>query len=311
MELLLLGSGVALLYFGGEGLVRGGAALGKRLGLSSLVIGLTIVSTGTSSPELAATLAAVLEGAPAVAFGNVVGSNIANLGLVLGLSAVILPMSVAAPLLRRDLPLLLAVSLLLFWLVEDGRIGRLEGLFLLALLVVYLVYLLRSWGVQQELKDGLAEGAGAAAPPVWKSALLILGGIGLLVLGAHLLISGAVGLARMVGVSERVIGLTAVAFGTSLPELASCLVAVARREADLVLGNLIGSNVFNILLILGAAATVHPIAVEAAIVRIDLIAMVALSLIVWVFLATGRRLSRGEGILLVTLYGAYVIYLFV
>ncbi len=310
MDILYILLGMGLLYLGGEGLVRGAVALGRAFGLSPLVIGLTLVSVGTSSPELAASVAAVLKGAPAVAFGNVVGSNIANLALVLGLTAAIWPLTVRRDFVRRDVPIMLLASGSMFLLVANGWIGRPESFLLLAAMALYLRYLLRSEAAPPEVEAEFAAEFGRRRP-VGLGILSALAGIALLVGGAYLLITGAVGLARNLGVSERVIGLTMVAFGTSLPELASSLVAAFRRQGDIVLGNLIGSNIFNILFILGTTAAVRPVAVQTSAVWLDLVVMMAISLLVTVFLATGSILSRREGVVLAVVYGVYTVYLYV
>lgn len=311
MDLLQILLGAALLYAGGEGLVRGASALGRTLGLTPMVIGLTVVSFGTSSPELAASLVGVLQGAPAVSFGNIVGSNIANLGLVLGATAAIWPLAVAARFLKREMPLLAVISASMFWLVRDGTVDRLEGLVLLVVLAIYLRILLRKPAEPEVVTEEFEREYGDGKISVAWSVLLVLGGIGLLVLGANSLVHGAVGIARSLGVSERVIGLTIVAFGTSLPELAACVVAAMRREGDIVLGNLIGSNVFNILFILGVTSLVHPLGVDTQAVRLDLAVMLALTFVVWGFLTTGKRLVRWEGVVLFVGYGVYVASLFV
>ncbi len=313
MSLLLVVAGVGLLYLGGEGLVRGGAGLGRRIGLSPLVIGLTIVSFGTSTPELAASLVAVLEGAPAIAVGNVIGSNIANLGLVLGLTAVVWPLSSPARSLGRDTLVMLAASLALFAVVRDDRISRLEGLVLLALMASYIGYLISRPSGEvdvEEVADAARIATSSSRAGLWLAAGLVLAGIGLLVLGAHLLVTGAVGVARHLGVSERVIGLTMVAFGTSLPELASSLVAALRHHSEIVLGNLIGSNTFNILFILGGTAAVEPVAAPWGEVRADLLVMLGIGVLAPILLMSGARLSRWEGGLLLLTYGLYVVLLF-
>lgn len=311
MDLFLLVLGIGLLYLGGEGLVRGAANLGRRFGLSSMVIGLTIVSMGTSSPELAASLVGVFRGAPAVSFGNIVGSNIANLSLVLGVTAAIWPLTVAARFIRREVPFMLLTSALVFPLVWDDQVSRPEGVLLLAILAVYLVRLLWKRApedpqVSAEFEEAFGEGWRSTA----SSIVMVIAGIGLLVLGAQALIHGAVGMARSLGVGERVIGLTVVAFGTSLPELASSMVAAARQEGDIVIGNLIGSNVFNILFILGATAAVRPVMIVEP-VWLDLIVMLLVSLVVWRCFGTGSKLTRAEAVGLVVGYVTYIVVLFI
>ncbi len=310
MNLLLLAAGVGLLYVGGEGLVRGGVGLGRRFGLSPLVIGLTIVSCGTSSPELAASLAAVLAGSPSIAVGNVIGSNIANLGVVLGVTALVWPLSGSARSLGRDTAVMLAVSLGLFALVRDDLVSRAEGFLLLAALVLYLTVLFALSRRNRRVGKKIA----TAVPPVlgsaWRGVTLVLGGTALLVLGARLLVTGAVGIAHALGVSERVVGLTMVAFGTSLPELAASLVAALRHHSEIVFGNLLGSNVFNILLILGGTAAVRPVAAPWVELRPDLLVMVGFAILAPVLLFSNGRVSRWEGGLLLLAYGGYVSLLF-
>jgi cation:H+ antiporter len=311
MDFLLLALGIGLLYAGGEGLVRGAANLGRRLGLSPMVIGLTIVSMGTSSPELAASLVGVFQGAPAVALGNIIGSNIANLSLVLGVTGAIWPLAVAARFIQREVPFMLLTSALVFPIVWDNRVSRLEGAVLLAILIIYLINLLWKRAPEEaKVSAEFDEAFGDRWQSVGVSLLMVIAGIGLLVAGAQALIQGAVGMARSLGVGERVIGLTVVAFGTSLPELASSLVAAARKEGDIVIGNLIGSNVFNILFILGTTAAVRPVAVVEPI-WIDLIVMMMVSLVVWRCFGSGSRLSRAEAIGLVVGYCTYVVALFI
>jgi cation:H+ antiporter len=300
---LLIVAGCAILWIGGELLVRGARDLARALGLSSLVVGLTVVAFGTSSPELAATLTAAYQGAPDVAFGNVVGSNLANLGLILGLTALLWPLETHARLLFREMPFMVLASLLLFLVVRDLSLTRFEGIAFLALLAVFLIYLVRC-------EAGSAVSNDATSGAKWLSLVLVAVGILLLTFGARALIAGAVGTARGMGISERVIGLTMVAIGTSLPELASCLVAARHREGDIVLGNLIGSNIFNILCILGVTAAVHPFAIHGEGVWVDLTAMLAMSVLIWPFLATGMRIQRWEGGVLLAGYLAYIGFLF-
>jgi cation:H+ antiporter len=312
IDLLLVAVGVALLWIGGESLISGATALARRLGMSPLVVGLTVVAFGTSAPELAATLAAALQGSPEVAFGNVVGSNIFNVGLILGVAALVFPLAARARFLRREMPFMIATSALLLPLVANGRIGRLEAVLLLALLGGYLWVLLRKDEESARVAEEFAQEYAEVEAPLWASVLRVAVGIGVLVVGAQVLVSGAVGIAREAGVSERVIGLTLVACGTSLPELASSLVAAARRQGDIVLGNVVGSNIFNVLAILGTTSLIVPIHIEVgAGTWIDLAVMIAMSLALWPFLHTNRRLERWEGVLLIAGFATYMAWLLV
>ena len=289
--------GIGLLYAGGEVLVRFASSLALRFRLSPLVIGLTVVAFGTSAPELAATLTASLNGAEAIAVGNVIGSNIANVGLILGLAALLLPIAIQVSVLRREVPVMIGASLLPLLLFADGRVGRLEGGVMFALLLAYLVWMLRTPN-EDEASDDLN------LYPLWLTVVGIVGGLVLLVLGAQVLVDGATTLARAFGVSERIIGLTLVAVGTSLPELASSLVAVLKRETDMVLGNIIGSNIFNILCILGITSFITPFELPFAALRLDLLVMLGFAVLTFIFLLTQRKLERWEGGVLVLAYGA-------
>jgi cation:H+ antiporter len=310
VHLLFLLAGVGLLYLGGEGLVRGGVGLGKKLGMSPLVIGLTIVSCGTSSPELAASLAAAYAGAPAIALGNIIGSNIANLSLVLGFTALVWPLTSSARSLGRDTAVMLAASLGLFWLVRDDQVTRLEGFVLLAIMAVYLYILLTRGRQERAAAKELETAIPTSRAGIWRGLLMAVAGTGLLILGAKLLVAGAVGIAQSLGISERVVGLTMVAFGTSLPELAASVVAAVRHHTEIVFGNLIGSNIFNILLILGSTAAVEPLAAPWAVLRIDLLVMLAIAVLGPMLLFSNQRISRWEGGLLVLFYTGYVALLF-
>jgi cation:H+ antiporter len=309
MDLLWIVTGVVLLYLGGESLLTGSIQLARRFGLSPLVTGLTVVAFGTSAPELAASGTAALQGSPEIAFGNVVGSNIANLGLILGLTALIRPLSTHSRFLRREVPVMLGATLLATALLGDGRLGRLEGGLLLALIVVYVVYLLRGGVEPQEVQQEFAAEYGGASPHLPSALLRTALGLALLLAGAHALVEGATGVARSFGVPERVIGLTVVAVGTSLPELASSLVAALKREGDVVLGNLVGSNIFNLLSILGCTALLRPLAVEIGAAVADLLVMLALSFLAWLLLSTGRELRRAEGGMLLVFYTSYLVWL--
>jgi cation:H+ antiporter len=306
---LLVLAGAALLYGGAEGLVRGSASLALRLGMAPLVIGLTVVAFGTSMPELVVSVEAALAGQGSLAIGNVVGSNIGNVGLILGLSALIAPLAVQARIIRLDLPLLVLVSAGVAALLLDGRLGRGEGALLAAGLLAYVGFTLRASrregaAVEQEFAEGLPKVRGPAA----LDAALVLGGLVLLALGARLLVRGATTIAEAAGVDEAVIGLTVVAVGTSLPELATSVVAALKGEGDIAVGNVVGSNLFNLLGILGAAALVRPLDAGGIGVA-DLAVMLGAALLLLPMMWTGRRVSRAEGGVLLAGYVAYVAHL--
>ena len=310
MDIVFIVLGIALLYVGGDLLVRNASLLASRWGIPPMIIGLTVVSFGTSAPELAASVSAALQGAPEIAIGNVVGSNIANVALILGLTAVIRPLSAQAQFLRRDTPLMIGVALLLGVLFLDGGLGRIEGAIFVLGLTGYLLLLLRS----DESPEVEVEYEQEFTPKPNVSAWLAGGGVllGLLALvaGAQLLVSGATSIARSLGVPELIIGLTLVAIGTSLPELATSAIAAAKGESDIALGNIVGSNIFNILGILGITILVRPIDLPFGSIAIDLAVMVAVSALLWPFLRTGMRLGRREGATFLMLYVAYVVYLY-
>lgn len=306
MSLLLLLLGFVLLVVGGDVLVRSASALAMRLGISPLAIGLTVVAFGTSAPELAATLASSLQGAPDLGIGNVLGSNVANVGLILGAAALVAPIASNDSFVRRDVPMAMATMALLVPLSLDGRLGRWDGLALLAILGGYLALLARHdrGALAEELPSG-------AAGPLWRSVGGAILGIGLLVLGADLTVRGAVEIAAYLGVPERVIGLSMVAFGTSLPELASSLAAARRREGDMILGNIAGSNIFNVLAVLGAAAGATVLPVRLAGFGADLVVAIAFSAVLLAVMAFAGRLGRAAGAVLVAGYLAYIVALYV
>lgn len=304
MSVLFLLAGFVALTFGGDWLVRGAAALAVRIGVSPLVIGLTVVAFGTSAPELAATVASSLQGAPDVGVGNVLGSNVANVGLILGATALLAPLAGNASFTRRDLPLGVAAMLLLVPLAWDGHLGRLDGALLLSALGVYLALLVR------HDRDTLADEADAPGGPLWRSVGAVLLGLGVLVLGADLVVRGAVDLAATLGVPERVVGLTMVAFGTSLPELASAVAAAARRQGDMILGNIAGSNLFNVLAVLGVASLATGLPVALPEVGGDLAVAAGFSVATVLAFALAGRLGRVAGAGLLVAYLAYVAALF-
>ena len=306
--------GLAGLVAGGELLVRGAAALAAAARIAPLVIGLTVVAFGTSAPELAVTVQAALAGAPELAVGNVVGSNIANVLLILGLAALASPLIVDSRVVRIDVPLVIACSVGLWFLVLDGAVSRLDGLLLFSGLVVYV-----AWSVIQgkrepaEIQEEFAQALphdGNNALYIAKQVGLVVGGLVLLVVAARLLVGGASDIARALGVSELVIGLTIVAVGTSLPELVTSVVASLRGQRDIAVGNAVGSNLFNILAVLGLGALVSPqgIAVADQVIRLDLPIMIATALACAPIFLTGGRISRLEGGLFVFYFTAYMAF---
>jgi cation:H+ antiporter len=301
---------LVLLYFGAEGLVRGSASLALRLGLTPLVVGLTVVAMGTSMPEVLVSVKAAMQGCGDLAVGNVVGSNIFNVGAILGLTALLSPMKVQFQLIKIDAPIMLAVSLGLVALLWDGTIGRVEGAVLFGGLIAYTagnIWLARRTATR-EVESEFAEGVPARSGSVFLDWLFILGGLGILVIGARLLTDNSVALARSFGVSEAVIGLTIVAAGTSVPELAASIVAAMKKEPDIALGNVIGSNIFNILGILGIASLLAPLSAPN-ISHFDLWTMVAIAAALVPMLWTGLRVSRAEGVALFAAYCGYVYFL--
>ncbi len=310
-SLLFLLLGLVLLFFGGEGLVRGSAALALRLGLTPLVVGLTVVAFGTSAPELVVSVRAALAGQGDIAIGNVLGSNILNIGLILGLTALIYPLKVQLQILRIDVPIMIGVSLLATWMLADRVIGRPEGVLLAAGLIAYTSFTVFFARKVKPSADGEAEFAESVPKPrgsVWRDLLFIAAGLALLVVGSRFMVDGAVSLARGFGISEAVIGLTIVALGTSMPELVTCLVAAMKGEPDIALGNIIGSNIFNLLGILGTAALVQPMAGGGIQMR-DLYVAIAFAIALLPILWSGRKLRRWEGGLLVVGYVTYVVSL--
>lgn len=306
-HLAFIALALLLLFAGAEGLVRGSASLALRAGLSRLMVGLTIVAFGTSSPELVVSIEASLSGQGDIAVGNVVGSNSLNIGIILGLAALVCPIPVHGQIIKTDAPIALGVALLLPLLLMDEALGRVEGWLLFAGIVGYTA--LSAILARREAKaGGEAEGdaiAVGASGSLAADVALIAGGLAILVLGSHLLIDHAVALATQFGVSEAVIGLTIVAAGTSMPELATSLIAALRKQPDIAVGNVVGSNIFNILGILGLASIVSPIHAPG-ISGFDFATMIAFTVLLIPLLYTGRLLHRVEGCLLLALYGGYL-----
>ena len=302
---LILG-GLVLLIVGAEALVRGASALALKLGLSTLVVGLTVVAFGTSAPELVVSVQAAREAAGGIALGNVIGSNIANIALILGLSALLRPLRVETQLVRLDLPLLIGVSLVLVLLLLDRALGRVEGAVLSLGLLGYVALTLRV--ARREEPAGLGEALPTAQGSAWRHVLFVGAGLAMLATGAGWLVDGAVAVAEAAGVPPAVVGLTLVAVGTSLPELATSAVATYRGAGDVAIGNVVGSNLFNVLGILGAAALVHPLAAPS-LTLVDLAVMFGLAIVLLPLARSGFALTRWEGALLVGVYVGYTVYL--
>ncbi len=306
----LLIAGLIALFYGGNWLVRGASNLAMSFGVSVLVIALTFVAIGTSMPELLVSLQAALIGKSDFALGNVIGSNIANIGLILGLTGLIAPLSVKAILLRREIPIMILFSISVVALTLDGDINRLDGSILLVAFVAFNVMLYR-WAKRErnerdrllaDLDETPQSGRNRGREFTW-----LLLGILALALGSRMMVEGAVNLARMVGLSELVIAVTLVAFGTSLPELAASISAAYHRETDLAIGNVVGSNIANLLLILGAAAFVQPIAVNRAEAQLEFVVMLAFAVLLIPFLRN-HRLGRRQSALFLGAYVAFIIY---
>lgn len=308
---LLLGG--LLLYFGAEWLVRGAAGLARAFSVPALVVGLTVVAYGTSAPELVVSSVASLGGKGEIALGNVIGSNIANLGLILGITAVISPPRIAGSLIRREVPVMLAASLLLPLLLVDGQVSRLEAALFLAAAIGFTAWTLRAAkrgdaaAVAQEAEAEIPSGRHAKL----KLGLLTMLGLALIVAGGEVFVRGASGVALELGMSERIVGLTIVAIGTSLPELATSLVAAYRGHSSLAVGNVVGSNIFNLLLILGVAGTVRPISGALATFGLDIAVMLGLTLLGVYSLRGARLMKRAEGTVLVAGYVGFLAVLVV
>ena len=314
MTALLLLLGLALLLVGAEMLVRGASRLALATGMSPLVIGLTVVAFGTSTPELAVSVDAARSGAPDIALGNVVGSNITNVLLILGVSALIAPLIVARQLIRVDVPIMFAVSVLALVFSLDGGISRVDGVILAALLVGYTLLQVRLGRSDPAAADTTLDTVDG--PPRGTRAwifniALVGGGLVLLILGANWLVDSATQIARQFGLSELVIGLTVVAVGTSMPEIATSIIATIRGQRDLAVGNVVGSNIFNILGVLGLAAVISPtgIPVSPAAVNFDIPVMIATAVACLPIFFTGHSIQRWEGVVFLGYYIAYTAYL--
>ena len=303
-----LAGGFVLLLFGAEYLVRGAVSLARRLNVSPMLIGMTIVAYGTTAPELVVSLEAALGGRPGIAVGNVVGSNIANILLILGTSAVIFPIAIKPGAIYRDSAVMLGSALLFVALALSGMIDRWQGILMFAALIVFSLYAYMSEsrrGLAESSADDLAEEFAEGPKSVWLTLLAIVGSIAAVLIGARLLVTGAVTTAQYLGVGEEVIGLTVVAVGTSLPEFATAVVAAIRRHSAVAVGNIIGANIYNLLAIMGLVAAVKPIPIPPQILQFDLWFMLAVTVALLASLIFRNGLSRGLAAIFVAVFCAY------
>jgi cation:H+ antiporter len=302
--------GFVLLLFGAEFLVRGAVALARRFDVSPMIIGMTIVAYGTTAPELVVSVEAALSGAPGISVGNVVGSNIANILLILGTASLVHPIRCAPRLIYRDSSVMLGAAFLFVGLALTGTISQTQGILMIAAIVSYSLY--TYWAERRRSKaddifEREAEEFAEGPQSVWLALLAVIGGIVSVVVGARILISGAVVAARFFGVGEEVIGLTLVAIGTSLPELATAVVAAWRRHADVAIGNVIGANIYNVLAIMGVVSIISPLEIPAQIVRFDIWFMLAVTLALLVAVVVFKGVTRAIGIVFLGTYAVYVI----
>lgn len=311
MNFLITIAGLFLLLAGGEGLVRGAVGLARRMGISPFIVGLTIVGFGTSAPELVVSVDAALAGAPGIAVGNVIGSNLANMMLIIGAAALLCPLTVHPDALRRDSFVMVGATVLFVVFAYDGTLTRLIGAGLICALFVYLAFSLWSDSRQNSPSATLHREEAEEVSVVWPQQLWaliasVVLGLAALVVGSRFAVIGATAIAREAGISEEVIGLTLVAVGTSLPELATAIMAAKRGHADVCIGNVIGSNIFNLLGIAGAAALVTPLSFNMNVIQTDLWSLFAVTGIFVAFMMTGRRILRWEGFILLILYTIYI-----
>lgn len=307
--------GLTLLYFGAEWLVSGASTIALRLGITPIIVGCTVVAFGTSAPELVVSLAAVYTGSDDISVGNIIGSNIANLALILGVAALIRPMMVQAAIIRREFPVMLVATLMLCMFGYDGRLSQLDGVILLTAMAAYIAYMfviarmeMRAGGtpdIAAELEDVDVEGGSNVKDGI----RIVLGIIGLAG-GAQLMVNSAVSIATVLGVPQMIIGISVVAVGTSLPELATSVVAAYRGESDISVGNVVGSNIFNTFMVLGLVGTLAGVTVGYEAVEWDLWVMLGVTVLAWPIMWTGRRIGRIEGAVLLGIYCAYIAWIF-
>jgi cation:H+ antiporter len=303
-DIFLFIIGLLCLYLGAEGLVSGSSKLAISLRIRPVVVGLTVIAFGTSAPEGVVSILAAIRGSQGIALGNVIGSNVANIGLALGLSALVKPIKIEPNLAKREIPMMLGASFLLYLLSLDGRLSRLDGLILFLGIIGFVLYQVIT--ARNESKEMAIGGQKER----WRNVILTIVGLCALIFGAHLLVESGVSIARKIGISEFIIGLTMMAVGTSLPELAASMVAVVRGRGEISAGNIVGSNIFNILGVLGLAALVMPLGVEREVLTVEYPIMIGVSLLIVPFLKKGF-FTRIEGLIFLLVYSAFIGRLFV
>lgn len=305
LSVLTFAGGTVLLYAGAEGLVRGSINIAKALGIRPVVIGLTVVAFGTSAPEFIVSLLSAVKGSSDIALGNVVGSNIANIGLILGIAAMIRPVDIEINTLTIYYPVLLISSIFFYVFALDDSIGLYQGIFLLGGIVLFTAYLIKRTSKEPAYSPDTAQ----KYPVKLMHVLFIAAGIGLLIGGSHLMVESGIEIARALGVSELVIGVTLVAVGTSLPELAATVVAVIKKNTGIIIGNIVGSNIFNVLFVIGGVSVIHPIFVAASSRSYEFPVMIIFSLILFLFMRMRYQVNRTEGIILLAGYVLFIIFL--
>ncbi|MBN2725637.1 MAG: calcium/sodium antiporter [Deltaproteobacteria bacterium] len=307
LNILFLSGGLAFLLAGASLLVSGGSNIAYRLGISVTIVGLTIISYGTSLPELVVSTASSISGSSELALGNVLGSNIANIGLILGTTALLSALTVKTEILRRDFTVLMIATAVFIFIILDGKVTRIEGIILMVSGFSYTVFLIHSAGKSRKNIDSEDS---EKSRSLWLNILFIVSGISFLVIGGKLCVDNAVKLAGVMGISQKVIAITIVSIGTSLPELAASMVAAWHKKGEMALGNVVGSNIFNILFVLGTAAVISPFSIPSgSFSLIDITVLVFLTLMLGPVMYTGRRISKGEGAFLLISYTGYLAYL--
>lgn len=306
MSYVLILIGLVILIFGGDVLVQGASGIAKKLRLSPLVIGMTVVAFGTSAPELMVSLKAAYLGSPEIALGNVIGSNIANIALVLGITVLILPLIIDVNSKNIDWPVMFGASILFFVLALDGVISRIEGVIMFLILVIFTWMLIRN---SRKKNKKNPRDTNEVIPNIYLSVGKNLAGLVMLYFGSKWLVEGSIDVAKDFGIEERIIGVTVIAFGTSVPELSASIMAAIRKETDISIGNLIGSNIFNILSVIGLTAAIQPIQVSQKIISTDMIWMLFIAFGLGLILFFWKKINRWHGLVLVTSYLAYILVL--